>query len=156
MYGRDDSPSISEGKNLTALLRHPKIAPQKCLCRSSSQTDDHFGTDYLNFCVQPGTAGRDLDGIWFFMNAPFATRIPFEVLHRIGYVCFAAINSCFRQCLIQQHPGGTNKRLAFQVFLVARLLADKHHFGVPCSFAEDGLCPARPEVACFTAFCRFL
>ena len=85
------------------------------------------------------------------MNAPLAARFPLEVLHDIGDVNFAAIDASLLERSIENCTRRPHKRAAFKIFFVSRLLAHKHHVRSSRSFAEDSLCAAKPEIACFTA-----
>lgn len=59
--------------------------------------------DKGDFAFQPRTAGSYFPGIGFFMQPPLAARrwFPFEMLYRIGYVGFRAIDANFRQSPIE-------------------------------------------------------
>ena len=61
------------------------------------------------------------------------------MLHCIGDVDFVAGNFGFVQSTIQNLPRRADKRLAGEVFLVARLLADQHDGRVSRAFTENGL-----------------
>ncbi len=63
---------------------------------------------------------------WFLMDSKFATRLPFEVLHRIRDIDVASIDPSFLQTLIEKLSGWSNKRAAFLILTISRLLADHH------------------------------
>ena len=68
------------------------------------------------------------------------------MLHRIGDIDLAAVDAGFLQRAIEHLPGGTDERLAGEVFLVAGLLADQHDRGVLRAFAEHGLGRVFPQM----------
>jgi hypothetical protein len=60
-----------------------------------AQADDHVGADGCDFGVEPEAAGRDFDGVWFFVDAAFAAGLPFEMFYGVCYVDFFAVDACF-------------------------------------------------------------
>jgi len=70
------------------------------------------------------------------VQPPFAAHLVLEAFHRIGDVGLAARNPGLLQCAVEQTTGGADERLAGDVLLVARLLADQHHRGMPRTFAR--------------------
>jgi hypothetical protein len=117
---------------LTASLRHAKLFPQQNLSSGCAQADQHFRLYH-----------REL-GIRLGMNAAFAARLLFEMFDHVGDVSQAAIDSGLRERLIKQLTGGTHKRLAGEIFIVARLLANKHYAGFSRSLAEHRLGASLP------------
>ena len=73
------------------------------------------------------------------MDAAFSSRFPLEVFYRVGDVDFFAVNARFRKRLIQEVASGPDKWFAFQVFLIARLFADKNDFRVGQALAKNCL-----------------
>src|SRR4051794_2917812 len=73
------------------------------------------------------------------MNAAFAARLPFEMLHGVSHVDVAAIDARFFERAIEQLAGGPDERLSGEIFLVAGLLAEEQQLRAFRSFAEDGL-----------------
>ncbi len=65
--------------------------------------------------------------------------IEFEMLHRVGDVDGAAIDTGFLHCAVHHLSRGADERPADGVFLVAGLLADEHHLRVGRAFAEHRL-----------------
>ena len=51
------------------------------------------------------------------------------------------------QGLVEQSAGGTDERAAFDIFAIARLLADQHHVGLLPAFSEHGLRSGFPKIA---------
>ena len=60
------------------------------------------------------------------MNPPRPPRLPFEMLHRVGDIDISSVNPHNLQRLIEDFSGRSNERFARAIFLVPRLLADKH------------------------------
>jgi hypothetical protein len=83
------------------------------------------------------------------MNAAFATRFPFEMFDNIGDVSLRPIDARLDKRIIKQPTGGTNERLAREIFFVAWLFADEHDCRALASFAEDSLRASFPKVAGF-------
>ena len=104
-----------------------------------SQADDQAGPNGLHFGVQPGAAGGDFAGAGLLMNAALAARFPLEVLDGVGDISRVTIDAGLLQAAVEETAGGTNKRVAFDVFAVAGLLADQDEGGTGLAFTEDGL-----------------
>src|SRR5262245_31724210 len=79
----------------------------------------------------------DLSGIGLAVHPAFAPRLELEMLHRIGDIALAAVNSRFLQGPVQKLPGRTHKGLALQVLLIAGLFADKSDVGMKRSFTKN-------------------
>src|SRR5947208_16307634 len=103
--------------------------------------------DYLDFVHQQVTSRGNYFRVWFFVDAAFAARFPLEMLDDVSDISFLAINACFFKCFVEQFAGRTNKRLAFEVFIVAGLLADEENFSLASAGAKDGLRAALIKVA---------
>src|SRR5262249_20251040 len=91
------------------------------------------------FDVEPDAAALDLVGVRTLVQAPLAAHLVLEVLDGIGDEGIRPLDPRFRQRPVENPPGGADERLAGKVFLVAGLLADQHHMGVPVSFPGHGL-----------------
>jgi hypothetical protein len=78
------------------------------------------------------------------------------MFHRIRHIHFDAIDACGLKRLIEQFACGSDKWLAFEIFLVTWLLADEQHFGVTATFAKHRLGCVFVEIATSTAFGRNL
>src|SRR5262245_42658368 len=129
------------------MLADPEVSPDQCLRRGCSQANNYFRLHGNDLCLDPRPASLDLGNVRFLVNAAFATRLPFEVLDDVGYVYLRPIYARLLKRLIQHPPGRTNKRLACEIFIVARLFTDQHHASSGTSLAEDCLCSALPEIA---------
>ncbi len=68
------------------------------------------------------------------------------MFYRIGDVNLVAVDAGFFQRAVERQPRRSDERFAGEVFLVARLLADQHHLGIPRAFAEHGLRRVFPEM----------
>ena len=74
------------------------------------------------------------------MQPPLASHLMLEMFHRIGDENLRARNSCIFQRPVENAPRRADKRLAGEIFLVTRLLADEHEVGRPAPLAWDRLC----------------
>src|ERR1700687_158661 len=99
----------------------------------------------------------DLFHAGLLMNAKFAARLPFEVLHGIGDIDFAAIDVGLFQTFIEQSPRRTDKGSSLFVFLVSWLFADHHDgnfrlrgFGPCLQLSEDCLWGSAIEITTVT------
>ena len=72
-----------------------EIAAKQGLGGCGTEADDYVGADGCDFGVEPGAARGDFGGVWFFVDAAFATWFPFEVLHDVGDVDFLSVDTCF-------------------------------------------------------------
>src|SRR6267143_5034597 len=104
----------SEGRfdKFAALFGDAKFWTKQRLRRSGAEGDNNFWFDYSDFSLEPGTASRDFAGVWFLLNAAFATRFPFEMFDNIGDVSLRPVDTGLDQCVIKQTPGGADERLA--------------------------------------------
>src|SRR5215467_6002712 len=127
MYGGEHVGRDVRWHPLATLLSHEELAPQQALRGGGAHQYHDLGLNRGKFGVQPRTARADFHGIWFFMNAPFAARLPLEVLDDIRDVDFLPVHPGCRKGLIQQSARRPYKRPAFAVLAVARLLADHDH-----------------------------
>src|SRR5438128_4839759 len=81
------------------------------------------------------------------MDAALAARFPLEVFDDVGDISFLTINAGFFKGFVEQFAGWTNKRFAFEVFIVAGLLTHEEDFGLASARAKDGLRAALIEIA---------
>jgi hypothetical protein len=86
------------------------------------------------------------------VKTPFAAPYPLEMLDRIGDVCVLARDSRFRKGLVEHTSRRSDERTSLAIFLIARLLANKHDVRLRRAFAEDGLRASFIEVAPFAVF----
>ena len=124
-----------------------KSRPEQSLRGCCSQAHDQFGLDALDFGLEPGKASSDLARARFRVQASFAARSPFEVLHDVRHVGGLAFDSDFGESFVQQLPGRADKRPAGEVFLVAGCFTHEHQPGMCRPFAEDRLGCVSKELA---------
>jgi hypothetical protein len=79
------------------------------------------------------------------VDSQFATGLPFEVLHCIGDVDFAAVDPGLFKALVQQLTRRPDKGMALFVLTISGLLANHHdgdggslRWGCSFQFSEDG------------------
>jgi uncharacterized protein YceH (UPF0502 family) len=68
------------------------------------------------------------------VQADLAARFPLEVFNRVGDVNSSSVNARFDQALVQKLARRPNKRSTREIFFIAGLLSDHHHFGVRTFF----------------------
>jgi hypothetical protein len=134
------------------MLRDAEIASEQSLRSGGAEANDCFGFDGGDLSVKPGAACGNLGRTWFFVDTTLAARLPLEMFYGVGDVDLRAVDAGFDEGRIEQFACGANEWLAFEVFLIAGLLADQQDFGIGRAFAEDGLRAAFPEVAGFARF----
>ena len=136
-------------EELAALFGHPKLWTEQRLRSRRTEGHNHFRFDHRNFRLEPGTTRGDLQCVWLFVYAPFSARLPLEMFDDIRDVRLFAIDAGVFQRFIKQTTGWSNERLARQIFFIAGLFADKHHYRPASAFTEDGLRAAFPKIATF-------
>jgi hypothetical protein len=72
------------------------------------------------------------------VNAPLASRLPFEVLYRIRQINFRTIDASFFKGSAKQSSGRADKWPTSQVLFVAGLLADENDFRKQWAFPKNG------------------
>ncbi len=132
---------------LTPALCDPEITAEQRLRRCRSQANHYFRLQQTDFGLQPGPAGRNFLRIRFGVNTAFAARLPFEMLHDIGYVRVGSVNACLLERLVEQSARRTHEGFAAQIFFISRLLANQDHPGAWAAFTEYRLRSALPQVA---------
>ncbi len=120
--------------------------PKQATRGGGAQRHDGCRFDEAPLHVEPHLAALDLMVVRPLVQAPFAAQLMFEVLHRIGHKDFGASNPGFRERLVKHASGGTNERLARDVFLVAGLLADQHQMRLPPPLPRHRLSSRRDRV----------
>src|SRR6059058_3746512 len=129
MYRRDDVLRKVRFDELSALPRDPEVAPEERLSRSRAEADQNARLDHVELGLQPGPAGRDLRPVRLLVDASLAARLPLEVLDDVGDVDLAPVDASVLERLVEELSGRPDERLALQVLLVARLLADEDDVG---------------------------
>jgi len=140
---------------LASFLSHAKILAEQSLCGAGAQADQHFGFDSFEFRIEPGTAGFDLRGSGFLVNAALAAfgSGPLEMFDDVGHVNFSAVDPRFGESLIEQLAGGPNKGTSLTILLIAWLFPDKHDGCARRPLPEHSLCGRFPEITCVASRC---
>jgi hypothetical protein len=81
------------------------------------------------------------------VDAAFAARFPFEMLHNVRHINGRAIDSGLLERAVEQLSRRADERMPSKILGVPRLLADQHDFGPLRPFTEYGLRAALVEVA---------
>ena len=149
MNGSHDVRRESGLNEFPALFGDAKFCTEQRLSSSGAKRNYHFRFDdgYLGF--EPGTTGGNFLTVWFFMNAPFATRFPLEVFDNIRDVGLRTIDAGLGKRVVKKSARWTNERFAGEIFFVTRLLTDKQDGGASPTFAEHCLGAAFPKVTRF-------
>src|SRR5690242_11641331 len=132
---------------LAALLRDPEVAPEQGLCGGRTEADQHARPDHLELRLEPRATGCDLRPVRLLVDAALAAGLPLEVLDDVRDVDLAAVDARVLEGLVEKLPGRADERLALEVLLVARLLADEENLGLRGALAEDRLRPGLVERA---------
>jgi hypothetical protein len=82
------------------------------------------------------------------VNPPLTAALEFEMLHGIGDIDIPALDPGFRQGAVQQLPRRPDERPPGDVFLIARLLADKGESGTRLPFSQNRLRGTRNQWRC--------
>jgi hypothetical protein len=85
------------------------------------------------------STGINLFHTRFLMDSQFATRPPFEVLHRIRDINVAPIDPRLSEALFGKSAGWSDKKAAFFIFSISRLLADHHDGALRFRCIQPGL-----------------
>lgn len=88
------------------------------------------------------------------MFAALALQFPFEMFDRVGDIHFLSADPSLFQCLVQNAPRRSDKRMSLQIFLIAGLLSDKENVCMSGAFAKHRLCCMLIEVATSAMFRR--
>ena len=139
-------------EELAAALRDAECATEQGLRGGGAETDHDFGLEQCDFGIEPWAAGGDFRAIWFFVDAAFAARLPFEMFDGVGDIGFVAIDAGLLERGVEEFSGGADEWLALAIFLVAWLLADENDARFAGAIAEDGLRGVFVEVAGFAMF----
>src|SRR5581483_2328278 len=132
---------------LAAVLRDAEIAAEKRLRRSRAEADDDARLDGGELCLEPGPAGDALRPARLLVDPALPARLPLEVLDGVRDVGLRPVDARLLERPVEQLAGRPDERLAREILLVSRLLADEQHLGVSGALAEDGLRRVPVEVA---------
>src|SRR5207244_7210728 len=100
--------------------------PQQHLGRRGAEAEDQRRSDRLHLALEPLIAGLDLALRGRLVHAALASRLPLEMLHRVGDVGLAPVDARVGEALVEDAASGTDERVPLAVFAVARLLAHDH------------------------------
>src|SRR5262249_16649340 len=120
---------------------------KQCLSGSRSEANYYSRFYRSDFSFEPGTAGGDVHRSRPLVNASLASRFPVEVFDYVCDVDLCAVDAAVDHLFFKELAGGADKRPAGEVFIVARLLADKDRPRVGLSFPKNGLSPELPKLA---------
>ena len=144
--GRDERCEVRV-EQLAAVLREAERTPHQRLCRGGAEQHERLRLDHAQLLLQPRAAGVDLEALRGLVDAAAAALLELEVLDGVRHVGLVARDAGRLEPLVELPAGRPHERLAGEVLLVARLLADEHHARPLQALAEDGLGGAAPEVA---------
>src|SRR5205085_6925646 len=139
--------------HLPAVLHQLELRAEHRLRGRRTEADDDLRLHRAQLRLEPRAARFDLRHARFLVDAPLAPRLPLEMLHGVGDIHLMARNARSVQRLVEHRAGGADKRRALTVFLVARLLADKHHACLVWTGAEDDLRGRFVEIAAAAFVC---
>src|SRR6185369_1000433 len=133
------------------MLCNAELMTQNSLgCRSAQQHQD-LRLNYIDLCLKPQPACADLNRVGLLVQASFATRLPLEVFHDVGYIHIAALNAGRCQRFVQYSPCWTNKGASLNIFFIPGLLAHHHHSCCWPALSKNSLRAQLPQTASFTA-----
>src|SRR5688572_26049339 len=137
-------------------LGDPECLSQKRLRRRRAEADDDLCLHELHLLIQPRAACTNLGVIRFLVNTAFAflAALPLEMLHRIGDVNLAPVDSRLLQGVVEQPASRTDERPPLAILLIARLFADDDDSRAWSSFAEHRLRSDHPQSAAMTRSSR--
>src|SRR6266508_2113898 len=133
----------------STLFGYAKFWAEQCLSCSGAEDYNYLWFNKRDLGFEPRTASRNFLSVRFFMDAAFATRLPFKMFDNICDVSLRAIDTRFVERIIKKPTGGTNEGMSLKIFFIAGLFANEHDHRAAAAFAEDGLRASFPEVAGF-------
>jgi len=149
--GRVNSRSRSRSPRMfhkqPALFGQTIVGSENRLRGSRAETDNDFGLDCGKFRFKPRPARLDFGSARFLVNPALAALFELKMFDGVGYINDRPVNTSLLQRAIEQTAGRTNEGTSHSIFLVARLLADKHDRSRWRTFAEHRLCSVLIEVA---------
>ncbi len=163
MVGSQDGRRVDRADGwMTAAFEHLAVrfghterrSPQR-LTRRCAQRDDDIGFDEFEFAHQPSMARFHFGAVRRVVDATLPTRVPLEVLDRVGDVHIAARNAGLLEGIVEHSACRPDERRTFLVLLVAGLFTDQEEMSADRAIAEHGLGRSRVEITS-GAFARFL
>jgi hypothetical protein len=122
-----------------ALLRDTERPAEQRLSGSRAEADDQLRLHEADLGLEPWQARGYLLRVRFGVDTPLAARLPFEVLHDIGYVSQATVDLSLLERLVEEFAGRPDERLSREVFVVAGLFSDEDNLRLLLAVAEHGL-----------------
>ena len=147
MVGREDSRRVGALDELAALLEETEAGAEHGPGGGRAEAHEHFGPHDLQLPKQPGPARLDLAAGRRLVDAALPRSLELEVLDGVGHEDVPARDLRLRERPVEDRSGRPDERMALQIFLVARLLADEDEPRAARAFAEDRLGGLAIEVA---------
>jgi hypothetical protein len=152
VHGCHDMRCQRRFETFSAALRDPESAAKQRLRGGGAEANNDFGLEQGDLGIEPWPARGDFGRVWFFVDAAFSARFPFEVFDGIGDVGFVAIDAGLFECCIQQFAGGADERPPLAIFLIPGLFSDEKDSRLARAVAKDGLRGVFVEVAGLAIF----
>src|SRR5207237_5999162 len=130
---------VGELEGLSSHFCDGDDAPDQAAPGARTERDDRRRLYDRALLVEPPLAALDLIGVRTLVKPPLAALLELEVLDRVGDEGVAARDAGVGQRLIENPSGWADERLARQILLVARLLADQHQAGMYAPLPRHGL-----------------
>jgi hypothetical protein len=121
------------------ILAMVTVLPVRLRAAGGAERDDGRWFDQVALVFEPDLAAFDLVTVRPLMQAPFAAHLMFEMLDCIGDEGVLAGDAGIFERGVENAAGRPDERLAGEIFLVARLLADQHEIGFGRTFPRHGL-----------------
>src|ERR1051325_7358886 len=142
-------------QHLSTLPSDSKSGAEHRLRCCGTHCQDEVGLTDPKFRFQPWTTRCDFTRIRLLMNSAFPSRLPFEMFYGVGDINLRPIDSSFLERTVHDFASRTNKRLARDIFVVARLFADQHHRRTFGTVTEYGLGRSLVQMTCGAMICCF-
>src|SRR5690606_27393485 len=88
--------------HLAARARDGKRLASQRLHRCCTERNGHIGSQERKLLLQPPIAGANFAGVRLCMDASLAARSEFEVLHRIGDISLAPVDTDFLEDRVEE------------------------------------------------------
>lgn len=153
MNSCNDGMSLGRAEELSTLLGDAERSAHDGLGRSGAETDYDLWLHGCEFAIEPRAACRYFRRVRLFVDTALSSRLPFEVLHRVGDIDLISVDARLFQSGVQQGSGGPNKWTPLKILFVSGLLADEEHTRVCLAFTKDGFRSALPQLAVAAILC---
>ena len=140
---------------LTALFRHPVIPAETDSAAVAPRQTRMAGRRIATSASSHGRHAfvSEIEGFLCRRNFPRGSNL--KCLTRVRDVHIRAIDARFDERFIQQFPAGTDKGMALQILLIARLFANEQNAGGSRTFPEHRLRRMPVKIASLTSLHRF-